>query len=160
MKRPGDERRRPGLPSETGRFESFAVAGRRAWNNRACRTENILLREEWSRRYGFPRIIGDPSNQTRRGETQRGPRRKRPSVLGSPANRKTARAELFPVATTQQQDGRFRRGDALSLGHDALIASDSPMIRGSRNASTTLPAADVLCPQARLFQGPLDQHSK
>lgn len=31
----------------------------RALEQQRLRTENILLREEWSRRYGFPRIIGD-----------------------------------------------------------------------------------------------------
>jgi DNA-binding NtrC family response regulator len=36
------------------------------------RTENILLREEWSRRYGFPRIIGESESLKRAvGETQR-----------------------------------------------------------------------------------------
>src|SRR5438132_4882996 len=36
------------------------------------RTENILLREEWSRRYGFPRIIGESEAIKRAvGETQR-----------------------------------------------------------------------------------------
>jgi len=31
----------------------------RALEQTRLRTENILLREEWSRRYGFPRIIGE-----------------------------------------------------------------------------------------------------
>src|SRR6267142_5512822 len=31
----------------------------RALEQERLRTENILLREEWSRRYGFPRIIGE-----------------------------------------------------------------------------------------------------
>ena len=31
----------------------------RALEQARLRTENILLREEWSRRYGFPRIIGE-----------------------------------------------------------------------------------------------------
>jgi DNA-binding NtrC family response regulator len=36
------------------------------------RTENILLREEWSRRYGFPRIIGEsPAIKRAVAETQR-----------------------------------------------------------------------------------------
>src|ERR671936_3037577 len=36
------------------------------------RTENVLLREEWSRRYGFPRIIGESEVVKRAGaETQR-----------------------------------------------------------------------------------------
>ena len=36
------------------------------------RTENILLREEWSKRYGFPRIIGESEAIKRAvGETQR-----------------------------------------------------------------------------------------
>jgi DNA-binding NtrC family response regulator len=36
------------------------------------RTENILLREEWSRRYGFPRIIGESEPMKRAvAETQR-----------------------------------------------------------------------------------------
>ena len=36
------------------------------------RTENMLLREEWSRRYGFPRIIGESESLKRAvGETQR-----------------------------------------------------------------------------------------
>jgi DNA-binding NtrC family response regulator len=44
----------------------------RALEQARLRTENILLREEWSRRYGFPRIIGE-SNAIKRavGETQR-----------------------------------------------------------------------------------------
>lgn len=45
---------------------------RRALEQARLRTENILLREEWSRRYGFPRIIGE-SDQIKRAvaETQR-----------------------------------------------------------------------------------------
>jgi DNA-binding NtrC family response regulator len=36
------------------------------------RTENILLREDWARRYGFPRIIGESETLKRAvGETQR-----------------------------------------------------------------------------------------
>src|SRR5918992_830183 len=31
----------------------------RALEQARLRTENVLLREEWSRRYGFPRIIGE-----------------------------------------------------------------------------------------------------
>ena len=31
----------------------------RALEQSRLRTENILLREEWSKRYGFPRIIGE-----------------------------------------------------------------------------------------------------
>src|SRR6266576_3432744 len=44
----------------------------RALEQQRLRTENILLREEWSRRYGFPRIIGE-SNAIKRAvaETQR-----------------------------------------------------------------------------------------
>ncbi|HEY6805021.1 MAG TPA: sigma-54 dependent transcriptional regulator [Pyrinomonadaceae bacterium] len=44
----------------------------RALEQARLRTENILLREEWSRRYGFPRIIGE-SEVIKRvvGETQR-----------------------------------------------------------------------------------------
>jgi len=44
----------------------------RALEARRLRTENILLREEWSRRYGFPRIIGE-SDAIKRAvaETQR-----------------------------------------------------------------------------------------
>jgi DNA-binding NtrC family response regulator len=44
----------------------------RALEAARLRTENILLREEWSRRYGFPRIIGE-SNAIKRAvsETQR-----------------------------------------------------------------------------------------
>src|SRR5256714_808812 len=44
----------------------------RALEQARLRTENILLREEWSRRYGFPRIIGE-SNAIKRAvaETQR-----------------------------------------------------------------------------------------
>jgi DNA-binding NtrC family response regulator len=44
----------------------------RALEQERLRTENILLREEWSRRYGFPRIIGE-SEAIKRvvSETQR-----------------------------------------------------------------------------------------
>jgi DNA-binding NtrC family response regulator len=44
----------------------------RALEHSRLRTENILLREEWSRRYGFPRIVGE-SDAIRRAvsETQR-----------------------------------------------------------------------------------------
>src|SRR5688500_5894520 len=44
----------------------------RALEQERLRTENILLREEWSRRYGFPRIVGE-SEAIRRAvaETQR-----------------------------------------------------------------------------------------
>jgi DNA-binding NtrC family response regulator len=44
----------------------------RALEQARLRTENVLLREEWSRRYGFPRIIGE-SDVVKRvvGETQR-----------------------------------------------------------------------------------------
>ncbi len=44
----------------------------RALEQARLRTENILLREEWSRRYGFPRIIGESEALKRAvGETQR-----------------------------------------------------------------------------------------
>jgi DNA-binding NtrC family response regulator len=44
----------------------------RALEAARLRTENILLREEWSRRYGFPRIIGESEAITRAvAETQR-----------------------------------------------------------------------------------------
>jgi DNA-binding NtrC family response regulator len=44
----------------------------RALDQARLRTENILLREEWSRRYGFPRIIGESEVLKRAvGETQR-----------------------------------------------------------------------------------------
>ena len=44
----------------------------RALEQARLRTENILLREEWSRRYGFPRIIGESAAIKRAvGETQR-----------------------------------------------------------------------------------------
>ncbi len=44
----------------------------RALEQSRLRTENILLREEWSRRYGFPRIIGESDAiKTAVGETQR-----------------------------------------------------------------------------------------
>ena len=44
----------------------------RALEQARLRTENVLLREEWSRRYGFPRIVGE-SEAIRRAvaETQR-----------------------------------------------------------------------------------------
>ena len=44
----------------------------RALEHTRLRTENLLLREEWSRRYGFPRIVGE-SDAIRRAvaETQR-----------------------------------------------------------------------------------------
>src|ERR687893_1554992 len=44
----------------------------RALEQARLRTENILLREEWSRRYGFPRIVGE-SDAIKRAvaETQR-----------------------------------------------------------------------------------------
>jgi DNA-binding NtrC family response regulator len=44
----------------------------RALEQARLRTENILLREEWSRRYGFPRIIGEsPELKRAVSETQR-----------------------------------------------------------------------------------------
>ncbi len=44
----------------------------RALEQSTLRTENILLREEWSRRYGFPRIIGESEAIKRTvAETQR-----------------------------------------------------------------------------------------
>src|ERR1041384_6460337 len=44
----------------------------RALEQSRLRTENILLREEWSRRYGFPRIIGESEPIKRAvAETQR-----------------------------------------------------------------------------------------
>jgi DNA-binding NtrC family response regulator len=44
----------------------------RALEQARLRTENILLREEWSRRYGFPRIVGESDVIKRAvGETQR-----------------------------------------------------------------------------------------
>jgi DNA-binding NtrC family response regulator len=44
----------------------------RALEQERLRTENILLREEWSRRYGFPRIIGESETIKRAvRETQR-----------------------------------------------------------------------------------------
>jgi len=44
----------------------------RALDQARLRNENILLREDWSRRYGFPRIIGESDVMKRAvGETQR-----------------------------------------------------------------------------------------
>src|SRR3989441_2485094 len=44
----------------------------RALEQERLRTENILLREEWSRRYGFPRILGESEALKRAvSETQR-----------------------------------------------------------------------------------------
>jgi len=44
----------------------------RALEQARLRTENVLLREEWSRRYGFPRIIGESEVMKRAvAETQR-----------------------------------------------------------------------------------------
>src|SRR5919199_662096 len=44
----------------------------RALEQVRLRTENVLLREEWSRRYGFPRIIGESESlKTAVAETQR-----------------------------------------------------------------------------------------
>lgn len=44
----------------------------RALQQARLRTENVLLREEWSRRYGFPRILGESEALKRAvGETQR-----------------------------------------------------------------------------------------
>lgn len=44
----------------------------RALEQARLRTENVLLREEWSNRYGFPRIIGESEAIKRAvGETQR-----------------------------------------------------------------------------------------
>jgi DNA-binding NtrC family response regulator len=44
----------------------------RALEQARLRTENILLREEWARRYGFPRILGESSAMKKAvGETQR-----------------------------------------------------------------------------------------
>ncbi len=45
---------------------------RRALEGVRLRTENLLLREEWSRRYGFPRIVGESESLKRAvAETQR-----------------------------------------------------------------------------------------
>lgn len=45
---------------------------KRSLEQSRLRTENILLREEWSTRYGFPRIIGESEPMKRAvGETQR-----------------------------------------------------------------------------------------
>ena len=44
----------------------------RALEQARLRTENVLLREEWSRHYGFPRILGESETLKRAvGETQR-----------------------------------------------------------------------------------------
>ena len=44
----------------------------RALEQARLRNENVLLREEWSRRYGFPRILGESETLKRTvGETQR-----------------------------------------------------------------------------------------
>src|SRR6185436_14324397 len=44
----------------------------RALEQGRLRTENVLLREEWARRYGFPRILGESETLKRAvGETQR-----------------------------------------------------------------------------------------
>src|SRR5918997_582899 len=44
----------------------------RALEHMRLRTENVLLREEWSRRYGFPRIVGESEAIKRAvAETQR-----------------------------------------------------------------------------------------
>ena len=44
----------------------------RALDQARLRTENVLLREEWSRRYGFPRILGESDTMKRAvSETQR-----------------------------------------------------------------------------------------
>lgn len=44
----------------------------RALEQARLRTENVLLREEWARRYGFPRILGESEALKRAvGETQR-----------------------------------------------------------------------------------------
>src|SRR5207302_5468237 len=44
----------------------------RALEQSRLRTENLLLREEWSKRYGFPRIIGESEAiKSAVGETQR-----------------------------------------------------------------------------------------
>lgn len=44
----------------------------RALDQARLRTENVLLREEWSRRYGFPRILGESETMKRAvSETQR-----------------------------------------------------------------------------------------
>src|SRR6188474_2511649 len=44
----------------------------RALEQARLRTENVLLREEWSKRYGFPRILGESEALKRAvGETQR-----------------------------------------------------------------------------------------
>jgi DNA-binding NtrC family response regulator len=54
----------------------------RALEQARLRSENVLLREEWSRRYGFPRIIGESESLKRAvGETQRSWRSTAPPFL-------------------------------------------------------------------------------
>src|SRR5215510_14736644 len=48
------------------------LLGERALEQARLRTENVLLREEWSKHYGFPRILGESAAIKRAvGETQR-----------------------------------------------------------------------------------------
>ena len=83
----------------------------RALEQARLRTENILLREEWSRRYGFPRIIGESEAIKRAvGETQRvSATDTTVLLLGESGTGK----ELFARAVTHEpaarQDGRRNR---------------------------------------------------
>src|SRR5215210_3406347 len=76
----------------------------RALEQARLRTENILLREEWSRRYGFPRIIGE-SDAIKRAvaETQRvAPTEATVLLLGESGTGK----ELFARAVHHLSDRR------------------------------------------------------
>ena len=77
----------------------------RALEQSRLRTENLLLREEWSKRYGFPRIIGESEAIKRAvGETQRVAKTDATVLLlgesGTGKNCSRARCTIFPIAAT------------------------------------------------------------
>src|SRR5207302_10640802 len=81
----------------------------RALEQLRLRTENLLLREEWSKRYGFPRIIGE-SDAIKRAvaETQRGAQTEATVLLlGEPGtgNELFARA-VHPLSNRRSEERR------------------------------------------------------
>jgi len=80
----------------------------RALEQSRLRTENILLREEWSRRYGFPRIIVNPKQSNASWPRSASPDGSDRPVLGESGTGK----ELFARAVHHLSSRRTNlRGD-------------------------------------------------